>query len=249
MSKRKGTLASLLADQGLGTRKDCQKLIRKGGLEVGRGEGAGIEWSVATDPEEQIDPEGLHFRTGALELPFRSELFLAFHKPAGTECSHAPSHHQSVFSFFPEPFLRRGLEAVGRLDADTTGLLFLTDSGAFNHLLTSPRKHVPKTYRVGTKHPISPAQMEQLKAGVDLRGEDGRTLPADIQALEERLCDLTVQEGKYHQVKRMFAAVGNRVETIHRISIGPVRLEESLAPGKWRWLEKAELASLGFAEG
>lgn len=248
MVKRKDTLASMLADQGLGSRKDCQKLIRNGGLELGRSDGTGFIWTVAEDPEEQIDPGGLHFRTGALELPFRSRLYLAFNKPAGTECSHTPSHHRSVFSFFPGPFLNRGLEAVGRLDADTTGLLFLTDSGAFNHLLTSPRKHVPKTYRVGTKHPISQTQMDQLKAGVDLRGEDGKTLPAAIEPLEERLCDLTVQEGKYHQVKRMFAAVGNRVESIHRISIGPVRLGEGLAPGTWRWLEKAELASLGYVE-
>ena len=207
-----------------------------------------MSWTVAEDPEAQVTPQGLHLGVGALEVPWRDKLYLAFHKPAGTECSHTPSHHRSVFSFFPEPFLRRGLETVGRLDADTTGLLFLTDSGALNHHLTSPRKHVPKTYRVGTKHPISAEQTAKLTAGVELRGEDGTTLPAQVEMREETSCDLTVQEGKYHQVKRMFAAVGNRVESIHRVAIGPIRLEAGLAEGAWRWLEESELAALGFKE-
>lgn len=249
MVRRRDTLAGMLNDQGFGTRKECQQVVRKGALEIGRPDAGGtLQWVTAEDPEAVVATEGLHFRIGALELPWRSGLYLAFHKPAGTECSHAPTHHRSVFSFFPAPFLNRGLEAVGRLDADTTGLLFLSDSGTFNHLLTSPRKHVPKTYRVGTKHPISPEQTDRLKAGVDLRGEEGRTLPATIVLLEDRSCDLTVEEGRYHQVKRMFAAVGNRVETIHRISIGPVKLDDGLAPGQWRWLTEAELASLGYKE-
>ena len=248
MAKRKGTLAALLSDQGFGTHKDCIKLVRKGGVRLGREAAGSIQWTVAQDPDAQVTPEGLHLGVGALEIPWRDRLYLAFHKPAGAECSHTPSHHQSVFSFFPEPFLRRKLETVGRLDADTTGLLFLTDSGAFNHHLTSPRKHVPKTYRVGVKHPISPEQIAELTAGVELRGEDGTTLPAQVELLAERSCDLTVQEGKYHQVKRMFAAVGNRVESIHRTAIGPVRLEADLPEGQWRWLDAGELASLGFKE-
>jgi 16S rRNA pseudouridine516 synthase len=185
---------------------------------------------------------------GAFEFPWREKLYLAFHKPAATECSHSPSHHQSVFALFPEPFLRRGLEAVGRLDADTTGLLFLTDSGAFNHFLTSPRKHVPKTYRVGTKHAITPGQIAKLTAGVELRGEESPTMPARVALLTENSCDLTVEEGKYHQVKRMFAAAGNRVESIHRVAIGSIKLEDDLASGQWRWIQPAELSALGFQE-
>jgi 16S rRNA pseudouridine516 synthase len=253
MGKRKGTLAAMLSDQGFGSHKDCRHLIRKGAVELGRAdsgrEGAGvIRWIVAEDPEEQVTPQGLHLKIGAFEFPWREKLYLAFHKPAGTECSHAPTHHRSVFSFFPEPFLRRGLEAVGRLDADTTGLLFLTDSGAFNHFLTSPRKHVPKTYRVGTKHPIAPEQIAKLTTGVELRGEEGKTLPAAVAMLTETSCDLTVEEGKYHQVKRMFAAAGNRVESIHRIAIGCITLGDALASGQWRWLNETELAALGFKE-
>jgi 16S rRNA pseudouridine516 synthase len=248
MPKRKGTLSAILSEQGFGTRKDCHHLIRNGGVELGREESDGLHWEAAEDPEMQLDPHGLRFRIGEYELPYRERLYLAFHKPAGTECSHSPSHHQSVFSYFPEPFLRRGLEAVGRLDADTTGLLFLSDSGAFNHFLTSPRKHVPKTYRVGTKHPISEEQIAKLAAGVELRGDDGTTLPAIVALREGRSCDLTIQEGRYHQVKRMFAAAGNRVESIHRVAIGSVKLDDGLAPGRWRWLGDAELAALGYEE-
>jgi 16S rRNA pseudouridine516 synthase len=248
VGKRKGTLAALLADQGFGTHKDCERLIRNGAVELGSKGPEGIQWRVAMEPGEQTTGEGLHVKAAGFEFPIKERLYLAFHKPAGTECSHTPSHHQSVFSFFPAPFLKRGLEAVGRLDADTTGLLLLSDSGTFNHFLTSPKKHVPKTYRVGTKHPISPEQIAKLKAGVELRGEDGTTLPATLELLGENLCDLTVEEGKYHQVKRMFAAAGNRVESIHRIAIGPIRLEETLPSGQWRWLEEAELSALGFKE-
>ncbi len=248
MAKRKGTLAAILSDQGFGSHKDCRSLVGKGAVELGREESGAVRWSVAEDADAQVTPEGLHIRIGAFEFPWREKLYIAFHKPAGTECSHTPTHHRSVFSFFPEPFLRRGLEAVGRLDADTTGLLLLTDSGAFNHLLTSPRKHVPKTYRVGTKHPISPEQIAKLAAGVELRGEDGTTLPASLVLLSEKSCDLTVSEGKYHQVKRMFAAAGNRVESIHRIAIGAVKLPDDLASGQWRWLQATDLSALGFKE-
>ncbi len=229
-------------------------MIRNGGVELGLEGPDGLTWSTAEDPEAAAPAayldatRSMQVKAAGFTLPCREHLYLAFHKPADTECSHTPSHHRSVFGFFPEPFLRRGLEAVGRLDADTTGLLLLTDSGAFNHFLTSPRKHVPKTYRVGVKHPISPVQVQMLTAGVELRGDDGTTLPATVELLSDKLCDLTVQEGKYHQVKRMFAAAGNRVETIHRIAIGALRLGDDLAPEQWRALSAAEVASLGFQE-
>jgi 16S rRNA pseudouridine516 synthase len=264
MAKNKNTAAGILSAQGFGTRKECEAMIRKGDVEFGlqSPEAAPVAphashdpqnqetivWRTVEDPSETVDTKGLHVRAGIFAFPCRDHLYLAFHKPADTECSHTPSHHQSIFSYFPEPFLNRGLEAIGRLDADTTGLLLLTDSGPLNHFLTSPKKHVSKTYRVGVKHPISPEQIQKLSAGVELRGEDGMTRPAAVELIDERNCDLTVQEGKYHQVKRMFAAVGNRVESIHRIAIGPIRLEPELQPGKWRLLEETEMTALGFKE-
>jgi 16S rRNA pseudouridine516 synthase len=256
MAKRGEGLAGLLAGQGFGTRKECVRLVRAGQVALGRPLGdvpagpigpepAGpMRWEAAADPEAAVDPAGLWFRVGDLELPFRERLYLAFHKPADCECSHAPGHHRSVFSFFPEPFLRRGLEAVGRLDADTTGLLLLSDAGDFIHHLTSPKRHVAKTYRVDLKHPLKPDQIERLAAGVELRSDDGPTRPAEVVPEGDRRCRIILTEGRYHQVKRMFAAVGNRVEAIHRIAIGPVGLDADLAPGAWRLLSDPEVAAL-----
>jgi 16S rRNA pseudouridine516 synthase len=246
MSSGKETLIDILREQGFGSKKECRRLVREGGVEVGRETPGATLWSVPEDPEENLDKQGLVLRAKGFTLPYRERLFLAFHKPADTECSRIPTYHRSVFSFFPAPYLERGLQSVGRLDADTTGLLLFTDSGALNHFLTSPKRHVAKVYRVETRHPIAPDQVERLSAGVELRSEDGPTLPARVLLLDERRCELTIAEGKYHQVKRMFAAVGNRVEKIHRIAIGSLRLEDTLAPGQWRHLEAGEWESLGF---
>ena len=259
MAKRADTLAAAMAAQGFGSRKDCQRLVRAGKVAVGRALGDAppiggpeqpefpMRWELASDPDAPVQTAGAWFRVGDLELPWRDRLFVAFHKPADSECSHSPTHHRSVYSYLPEPFLRRGLEAAGRLDADTTGLLFLSDTGEFIHHLTSPKRHVPKTYQVGLKHPVSAEQIARLAAGVELRGEEDVTGPAAVERLSERLCRITISEGRYHQVKRMFAAVGNRVESIHRIAIGPIGLEATLPEGQWRFLADAEVASLGFS--
>jgi 16S rRNA pseudouridine516 synthase len=255
MAKRQATLEDLLSAQGFGTRKECRALVRSGQVALGRPLGDALaprgpepegpmRWEAAGDPDSAVDPAGLWFRVGDAELPYRERLYLAFHKPAATECSHAPAHHRSVFSFFPQPFLRRKLECVGRLDADTTGLLLLSDSGEFIHHLTSPKRHVAKAYRVELKHPVSPEQLRRLAEGVELRGDDAATLPARAESLGERSCLLTISEGRYHQVKRMFAAVGNRVEGIHRVSIGTIGLDAALTPGTWRFLDEAEVAAL-----
>jgi 16S rRNA pseudouridine516 synthase len=256
MAKRQAGLAGLLSAQGFGTRKDCVRLIRSGQVALGRSLGdpptgplgpepkGPMRWETAPDPEAAVEPAGLWFRVGDSELPYAETLYLAFHKPPDCECSHSPGHHRSVFSFFPEAFLRRGLEAVGRLDADTTGLLLLSNSGDFIHHLTSPKRHVAKTYRVDLKHPVTAEQIGRLSVGVELRSEPEPTLPARVEALDERHCLITLTEGRYHQVKRMFAAVGNRVEAIHRIAVGQVRLDEGMAPGAWRFLSEAEVAAL-----
>lgn len=246
MARKDESLASLLHAQGHGTRKDCQRLVRDGRVEIGSEVGGQIAWRPATDPEEAPDPRGLHLKVDGLVLPCLPVVHLLLNKPANFECSHSPSHHRSVFELIPLPFVRRRVEAVGRLDADTTGLLLLSDSGDFIHHFTSPKRHVPKTYRVEAKHAVTAEQVARLEAGVELRNEDGTTLPAKVRLLGERTCEITLSEGKYHQVKRMFSAVGNRVETIHRIAIGDLVLDESLASGTWRLLGGEDLARLGY---
>jgi 16S rRNA pseudouridine516 synthase len=126
---------------------------------------------------------------------------------------------------------------VGRLDEDTTGLLLLTDDGALIHRLTSPRHHVPKVYEVGCKHPVDEAMVARLLAGVVLDDDPAPVRAAACEATGAQALRLTLTEGKYHQVKRMVAAAGNRVETLHRSRIGGLSLPDGLAPGGWAWID------------
>jgi 16S rRNA pseudouridine516 synthase len=233
--------ADLLFTQGFGTRRECAALVVGGLLEI---EGMG----VVDDLDQAIDVGGgLWFRVdGGERWPYRERALLALHKPAGHECSLKPRHHPSVYTLLPVPLRRRGVQPVGRLDADTTGVLLFTDDGALLHRLTSPKHHVAKVYAVGCRHPVDAGQLERLRAGVLLRDENETVRAAACEASGERWLRLTLTEGKYHQVKRMVAAVGNRVDSLERVAFGPVQLE-GLAPGQWRWLD-AEMAWAPAAE-
>jgi len=134
---------------------------------------------------------------------------------------------------------QRGVQAIGRLDEDTTGVLLFTDDGALIHRLTSPKHHVPKVYDVGCKHPVDASQVERLRQGVLLHEENETVRAAACEATGPGTLRLTLTEGKYHQVKRMIAAAGNRVESLARSDFGGVRVD-ALAPGAWRWLSDEE---------
>jgi len=136
------------------------------------------------------------------------------------------------------------VQAIGRLDQDTTGLLLLTDDGQFIHRMGSPKHHVPKVYEVTTKHPVAPAQLDKLLAGVVLDDDPKPVRAAAAEAVEPHHLRLTLTQGKYHQVKRMVAAAGNRVEALHRSRIGDLALPDELAAGQWRWLTAAEVEAL-----
>ena len=144
----------------------------------------------------------------------------------------------------PTPGKVPGVQAVGRLDQDTTGLLLLSDDGAFIHRMNAPRRHVPKVYEVTTRHPLDERQLQRLQAGVVLDDDPRPVRAFAAEALAEHHLRLTLTEGKYHQVKRMVAAVGNRVEGLHRSRIGQLALPDDLAPGQWRWLNAGDLALL-----
>ena len=135
---------------------------------------------------------------------------------------------------------------MGRLDQDTTGLLLLSDDGQFIHRMSSPKKHVPKVYRVTAKHPVTAHMVERLCAGVVLDDDPRPVRAAACALVSDCVLDLTLTEGKYHQVKRMLAAVGNRVEALHRWKIGDLVLPEDLPLGQWRWLTAKDLQMLGF---
>ena len=151
--------------------------------------------------------------------------------------SQKPKHHPSVLSLLPAPLRTRGVQPVGRLDEDTTGLLLLTDDGKFIHRMSSPRHHVPKVYEVTVKHPLDGQQVSRLLAGVVLDDDPKPVAAAACEAVGPTHLRLTLTEGKYHQVKRMVAAAGNRVEALHRSAFGALVLPADLAPGQWRWVD------------
>ena len=225
------TPAELLFSQGFGTRRECAALVGNGMLEI---DGIG---TVDDDRELDVGAGEVYFRVaGGERWPYRERAVVVLHKPAGFECSLKPRDHPSVYTLLPAPLRTRGVQAVGRLDADTTGVLLFTDDGALLHRLTSPKHHVAKVYEVGCKHPVDAAQIARLCAGVLLR-DDATARAVACEANGERGLVLTLTEGKYHQVKRMVAAVGNRVDSLARTAFGPVRVD-CLAPGRWRWLDR-----------
>jgi len=229
-------LADILFSQGFGTRRECAARVAAGGVRV-----AG---SLERDPQADFAPEGLHFEVDGAPWQFHSTLLLMLHKPTGHECSRAPGHHPSVLSLLPAPFRNRGVQPVGRLDEDTTGLLLLTDEGPLLHRLTHPRHKTPKTYEVHTRHPVTEAQVQALLAGVTLHGDSEPAVALACTPRGEHALTLVIGEGRYHQVKRMLAAVGNRVEALHRSAFGALPLPADLAPGAWRVLGPAERAAL-----
>ena len=198
-------LSQLLFSQGFGARRECEGLVLGGHVTVaGR---------VEDDPFHDVEPEGLIFGVRGQAWPYRAKALVVMHKPAGYECSQKPKHHPSVISLLPMPLRVRGLQPVGRLDEDTTGLLLLTDDGALIHRLTSPKKHVPKVYEIDTIDAVTDAQIDALAHGVVLHDDPLPVRAAACEATGERSLCMTLLEGKYHQVKRMVAAVGNTAST------------------------------------
>ena len=222
-------LAQVLFSQGFGTRRECAGIVLAGRVQV-----AG---QVVDDPHTEVDEAGLVFRVDGVDWPYHTKALILLHKSAGYECSRKPRHHPSVLSLLPPPLRVRDVQPVGRLDEDTTGLLLLTDDGALIHRLTSPRKHVAKVYEVRTRHAVDDAQVQRLLAGVVLDDAPDTVRAAACERTSEHGLRLTLTEGKYHQVKRMVAAAGNRVEDLHRSAFGALVLPADLLPGQWRWLD------------
>ena len=242
-------LQDMLYSQGFGIRRVCSGLVQQGWVELWNTETE--SWDVVLDSTLDIDPEGMSFKVQGVEWAYHALGYVLLHKPAGTECSQKPSAHPSIYSLLPTPLRLRpnkgavqGVQAVGRLDQDTTGLLLLSDDGQFIHRMSSPKKHVSKVYRVTCKHPVDAKQVQNLLDGVVLDDDSKPVKAAACELIDTHVLDLTLTEGKYHQVKRMLAAVGNRVEGLHRWRIGGLVLPADLAPGEWRWLTADELELL-----
>ncbi|MBU3084336.1 pseudouridine synthase [Acinetobacter seifertii] len=224
-------LEKILQSQGFGSRKYCQQLIKNGSVS--------IDGEVTSDLKKQFSPENFEFSVFGQNYLYREKIYIALKKPQGFECSHNPQHHQSVFSLLPETIIQRGVQAIGRLDQDTTGLLLLTDDGKYLQALTHPRKHVPKVYHVTTYDPVTPEQIEMLTQGVNLHQEKGIFAATYVALLGTHQLTMTIHQGVYHQVKRMIAAVGNKVEKLHRYQIGQLVLPE-IEEGDWVYLSEQE---------
>jgi len=241
-------LQEILYSQGFGTRRVCAGLIQQGFVQV-FGDDTHAAPVLCKDASAEFTAVGLRFRVQGVDWPYVDKAYLLLNKPAGTECSQKPSTYPSIYTLLPSPLRLRpqkaavqGVQAVGRLDQDTTGMLLLTDDGKFIHRMSSPRHHVPKVYEVTVKHPLDARQVDQLLAGVVLDDDPKPVRAAACEAVSEFHLRLTLTEGKYHQVKRMVAAVSNRVEGLHRSRIGALALPPDLAPGQWRWLSADDLA-------
>ncbi|MCC4263391.1 16S rRNA pseudouridine(516) synthase RsuA [Oceanimonas baumannii] len=197
---------------------------------------------VAKKGDTKIGEQRVHLngRLLSLQLP----RYLMLHKPQGYISASQDELHPCVLHLLP-PELASGLQCAGRLDVDTTGLLLLTDDGQWSHRLRSPKRACHKTYRVTLAEPLAAGTAARFAGGVLLHGEPKATLPATLEVITPTQVLLTIQEGKYHQVKRMFAAVGNRVTALHRQQIGDIVLDHNLPEGEWRHLTPEEVASIG----
>lgn len=231
-------LDKILQSQGFGSRKYCRQLIESGNVAICNSSGNS---DTCTNFKINVSTPDLALMVLGERWLFREKIYIALNKPQGYECSHQPQHHHSVFSVLPGQFIERGIQCVGRLDQDTTGLLLLTDDGAFLQALTHPKKHVAKRYVVTTNRPVTDEQIAQLTQGVELRNEQGTYAADDCTRLGEHQLALTIHQGLYHQVKRMLAAVGNHIDALHREQIGHFKLPESLASGEWVYLNAEQI--------
>lgn len=243
-------LDKYLAELGVGTRTEVKKMIRAKQITVN-----GIP---AAKPEMKVDEQKDEVCLRGEKLSYTAFEYYLFHKPAGCVSATEDNLHKTVMDYLADT-VRSDLFPVGRLDIDTEGLLLITNDGALSHALLSPAKHVAKTYYAKVRGRVTADDVNLFEKGVDI-GEDKPTKPAELTILgvtEDADADfseitLTITEGKFHQVKRMFQAVGKEVVYLKRISMGPLTLPENLAPGEYRALTEEELAVLkrhGLSEG
>ena len=223
------SLDRILQSQGFGTRKWCRQLIEEGEVQI-----AG---EIVRDPRASFDTDGLQFTLFDEDWRFHEHVYIALNKPSNIECSRKPSHHPGVMSLLPEQFSWRDVQAIGRLDHDTTGLLLLTDDGAFNHAMSSPKRHISKTYLATTQDPVTASLIDNLLSGVKLHDEPAPLAATLCRQVAEFQLEIILEQGKYHQVKRMLAAADNHCSALERIAIGDLTLPSlSLALGEWCFL-------------
>ena len=231
------TLDRILQSQGFGTRKWCGELVADGEVSI-----AG---QTVSDNRVAIETDGLVFKIFGESWAYREHIYIALNKPADFECSRKASHHPGVLTILPEQFTRRDVQPVGRLDHDTTGLLLMSDDGPFIHTQSSPKRHIPKVYVATTHDPVTPELVAKLLSGVKLHDEPAPLAAVSCRMVGSHQIEIVLEQGKYHQVKRMLVAAGNHCVALLRTQIGGLKLDTlGLAEGEWCYLDAAQLALL-----
>jgi len=233
-------LDKLLADMQIGTRNKVKQLIRQGAVTV--------DGAVQTAPDLKVDPNRQKICCFGKDLRYTEYVYYMFYKPKGCVTAHRDAMHPTVMDYIDCG--RRGLSPVGRLDLDTEGLLLITNDGELSHNLLSPAKHVSKVYEAKISGCVTKEDVEKFAAGLEI-GDESRTRHAKLEILPQGGpfdVRVTVTEGRYHQIKRMFAAVGQSVLELKRIRMGSVALDPSLHPGEYRMLSDEEIKALKTQE-
>ena len=231
------SLDRILQSQGFGSRKYCRELVSDGEVSI-----AG---EVVDNYKLTIETDGLRFHIFDEEWEYREHVYIVLNKPANFECSRKPSHHPGVLTLLPEQFSWRDVQPVGRLDHDTTGMLLMSDDGPFIHAQSSPKRHIPKVYQATTAEPVTPELVNALLSGVQLHDEPAPLAAQWCRQLDTNQIEIVLEQGKYHQVKRMLAAAGNHCAALQRTAIGQLTLESlGLDEGEWCYLTSEQMALL-----
>ena len=226
-------LDKIISDSGLYSRREAKELARQGRVTVN-----GVP---ARSGDDKLDAASTVICVDGSALNCAKQRYIMLHKPGGVLSATEDCRQETVLSLLPPELRRLDLAPVGRLDKDTTGLLILTNDGDYAHRVISPKKHVPKVYRAAVDGVLDGSDIAAFEAGVVL--SDGTVcLPAQLEIVRPSVCNVTVFEGKYHQVKRMLASRGKHVTALHRFRIGALDLDPELKPGQWREMDAREAA-------
>lgn len=224
----------IIASQGLYSRSDVKYLVSR--------KRVAIDGEVVRSSSQKADPEKNVITIDGKPLTVKKQIYLMLHKPKGYVSATEDKEHQTVLALVPSEFKGRDLFPAGRLDKDTTGLMIITDDGVLAHNILSPRKHVQKVYGVELDIPVTEEMQKGFAAGVELN--DGLCKEASLIITGERTAEVTLREGRYHQIKRMFGCYGAKVVELHRIAMGDLYLPDDLAEGECRELTEEELKKL-----
>ena len=224
-------LDKYIADSGAASRKEARDLVKAGRIKV--------NGAIASAADMKIDATSAKILLDGERLDHSENKYIMLNKPNGVVSATEDANEKTVIDLLPENLRRQGLFPVGRLDKDTTGLLLLTNDGAFSHSVISPKRHVSKLYRAAVTGVLDEQDIQAFENGLTL-GDGTRCMSAKLEIVRPSVGHVTIYEGKYHQVKRMFASRGKYVTALHRLAIGSLELDESLAPGEYRDLTPEE---------